>query len=122
MVCINLRLTGSDSHSMPKANKRESVWPFFSGVVIADLNILLIGLEGWDALIGEARILIYVTGSLLLLCGLFLIWKDAIEVAAARHELIVEYEGTYLGRFQLNDYLLQAYERNGEEAYWAFFP
>ena len=107
---------------MQKANKRESVWPFFSGVVIADLSILLIGLEGWDALIGEARILIYVTGSLLLLCGLFLIWKDGIEVAAARHEWIVEYEGTYLGRFQLNDYLLQAYERNGEEAYWAFFP
>jgi hypothetical protein len=94
----------------------------FSGVVIADLSILLIGLEGWDALIIEARILIYVTGSLLLLCGLFLIWKDAIEVAAAQHEWIVEYEGTYLGRFQLNDYLLQAYERNGEEAYWAFFP
>ena len=39
---------------MPKANKRESVWPFFSGVVIADLSILLIGLGGWDALIIEA--------------------------------------------------------------------
>ena len=58
---------------MQEPNKRESVWNLFSGVVIADLSILLIGLGGWDVLKNETRILIYVSGSILLLCGLFLI-------------------------------------------------
>ena len=59
---------------MQESNKRESVWDLFSGVVIADLSILLIGLGGWDVLKNDTRILIYVSGSILLLCGLFLIF------------------------------------------------
>jgi len=58
---------------MQESNKRESVWDLFSGVVLADLSILLIGLGGWDVLKNDTRILIYVSGSVLLLCGLFLI-------------------------------------------------
>jgi len=59
---------------MQESNKIESVWHLFSGVIIADLSILLIGLGGWDVLKNETRILIYVSGSILLLCGLFLIF------------------------------------------------
>ncbi len=59
---------------MQEPNKRESVWDLFSGVVIADLSILLIGLGGWDVLKNDTRILIYVSGSILLMCGLFLIF------------------------------------------------
>jgi hypothetical protein len=55
-------------------NKKESIWHLFPGVVIADLSILLIGLGGWDVLKNDTRILIYVSGSILLLCGLFLIF------------------------------------------------
>jgi hypothetical protein len=55
-------------------NKKGSIWHLFSGVVIADLSILLIGLGGWDVLKNDTRILIYVSGSILLLCGLFLIF------------------------------------------------
>src|SRR5271157_4693403 len=59
---------------MQESNKKESVWHLFSGVVIADLTILLIGLGGWDVLKNDTRILICVRGSILLLCGLFLIF------------------------------------------------
>jgi hypothetical protein len=88
---------------MQESNKRESVWHLFSGVVIADLSILLIGLGGWDVLKNNTRMLIYVSGSILLLCGLFLIWIDAIRLAAARHEPILKSEGAYLGSKQMEE-------------------
>lgn len=98
---------------MQKTNKRDSVWHLFAGVLAADLGMLLIGLGGWDVLKTETRILIYVGGSLLFLSGLFLIWIDATRMAALRHEPALEFTGTYLGKFQLNGYLFEAYEREG---------
>ena len=74
---------------MQESNKKEPVWHLFSGVVIADLSILLIGLGGWDVLKNDTRILIYVSASILLLCGLFLIWTDAIRLPAVRYEPIL---------------------------------
>ena len=64
---------GCRSTELSEHNRIPKVWHLFSGVVIADLSILLIGLGGWDVLKNDARILIYVSGSILLLCGLFLI-------------------------------------------------
>jgi len=80
---------------------------------MADLGMLLIGLGGWDALKNETRILIYFGGSLLFLCGLFLIWTDAIRLAAVRHQPALKSKGFYLGNFHLNGYLFGAYEREG---------
>ena len=96
---------------MQESNKKESVWHLFSGVVIADLSILLIGLGGWDVLKNDARILIYVSASILLLCGLFLIWIDAIRLAAVRHGPILKSAGAYLGSKKI-----------GEGANRAFLP
>ena len=61
----------------------------------------------------ETRILIYVGGSLLFLSGLFLIWIDANRLAAVRYVPALESRGMYLGKFQLNGYLFEAYERQG---------
>jgi len=77
---------------MQESNKREPVWHLFSGVVIADLSILLIGLGGWDVLKNETRTLIYVSGIILLLCGLFLIWIEAIKLTSVRHEPILKFD------------------------------
>jgi len=101
---------------MQETNKRDSVWHLFAGVLAADLGVLLIGLGGWDALKTEMRILIYLGGSLLFLSGLFLIWIDAVRLAALNHEPALESTGTYLGKFQLNGYLFEAYEREGNNA------
>jgi hypothetical protein len=98
---------------MQETNKRDSIWHLFAGVLAADLGMLLIGLGGWDALKIETRILIYVAGSLLFLSGLVLIWIDAIRLAALRHEPAPESAGMYLGKFRLNGYLFEAYEREG---------
>jgi hypothetical protein len=98
---------------MQETNKRDSTWHLFAGVLTADLGMLLIGLGGWDALKTETRILIYVGGSLLFLGGLYLVWVDAIRMAALRLEPALEFTGMYLGKFQLNGYLFEAYEREG---------
>ena len=99
---------------MQETNKRDSTWHLFAGVLAADFGMLLIGLGGWDALKTDTRILIYVGGSLLFLSGLFLIWMDAVRLAALRHEPALESAGVYLGKFQLNGYLFEAYEREGD--------
>ena len=99
---------------MQEINKRDSTWHLFAGVLAADLGMLLIGLGGWDALKTETRTLIYVGGSLLFLSGLYLVWIDAIRLAALRLEPGLEFTGMYLGKFQLNGYLFEAYEREGD--------
>ena len=98
---------------MRETNKRDSTWHLFAGVLAADLGMLLIGLGGWDTLKTETRTLIYVGGSLLFLSGLYLVWIDAIRLAALRPEPSLEFTGMYLGKFQLNGYLFEAYEREG---------
>jgi hypothetical protein len=90
-----------------KTNGRESAWPFVVGVSLASLGILLIGLGGGDA---QMRTFLYVSGGLLLLCGMFLIWFDLCKLPTAWGEPTLKCEGTYLGSFRLNNYLLEAYE------------
>jgi hypothetical protein len=96
---------------MQKTNKRDSVWHLLAGVLMAELGMLLIALGGWDALKTETRILVYIGGSLLFLSGLFVIQIDAIRLPVVRHEPALKSIGTYLGNFQLNGYLFEAYER-----------
>ena len=81
---------------------------------MADLGMLVIALAGWDALRAETPIFIYVGGSVVFLSGLFLIWIDANRMALARCVPTLESGGMYLGKFQLNGYLFEAYEREGE--------
>jgi hypothetical protein len=99
---------------MQETNNRDSIWLLFAGVLAADLGMLLIGLGGWDALKTETRILIYVGGGLFFLSGMFLMWIDAIRLAALRQVPALESTGRYLGKFQLNGYLFEAYEREGD--------
>ena len=96
---------------MKEANKKDSVKYLFMGVVTADLGMLLIGLGGWNDLNLETRMLSYVGGGILFLSGLFFIWIDAVRMAVVRHGPVLTSEGTCLGKFELNGYLFEAYER-----------
>jgi hypothetical protein len=98
---------------MQDTKKRDSVWHLYAGVFIADLGMLVIAFGGWDALKAQTRILVYVGGSLLFLGGLLLMWIDANRFAAVRHAPALGASGMYLGEFQLNGYLFEAYERKG---------
>ena len=81
------------------------------GVVTADLGILLIGLGGWNVLNSETRMLNYAGGSILFLSGLVLIWIDARHSKVAWNGPTLTPEGIYLGKFELNGHLFEAYER-----------
>jgi hypothetical protein len=96
---------------MKEANRRDSVKYLFMGVVTADLGMLLIGLGGWSTLNLETRILSYVSGGILSFSGLVFIWIDAIRMTVARCGRVLTSEGNYLGEFELNGYLFDAYER-----------
>jgi hypothetical protein len=96
---------------MKEANTKDSARYLFMGVVTADLGILLIGLGGWNALNFETRMLNYVGGSILFLSGLVLICIDATRIKVAWNRPALTSEGTYLGKFELNGHLFEAYER-----------
>lgn len=96
---------------MRAVNRKDSAKYLFIGIVIADLGMLLIGLGGWSALNFEARMWNYVGGSVLFLSGLVFIWIDAICMTVARNRPVLTFEGNYLGKFELNGHLFEAYER-----------
>jgi hypothetical protein len=96
---------------MKKANSEDSVKYLFMGIVTADLGMLLIGLGGWTTLNLETRILSYVGGGVLFLSGLVFIWIDAIRMTVERRGRVLTSEGNYLGEFELNGHLFEAYER-----------
>lgn len=99
--------------AMPR--KRESPWQFVLGVIMADISVLLIGVGGWDALKFENRMLIYVSGLILLLGGLCLIVSDTVKLTESSFRPILTSSGMYLGRFCLNGFLFEAYERETNE-------
>jgi hypothetical protein len=82
---------------------------------MADLSVLLIGVGGWDALNSERGMLIYVSGSILLLVGVGLVVSDTMKVTESFSQPILTSRGMYFGRFSLNGFLLEAYEREASE-------
>jgi hypothetical protein len=91
--------------------RKDSPWQFVLGVIMADLSVLLIAVGGWDALNSECRMLIYVSGLILLLVGLGLV----LSLAELLPQPILTSRGMYLGRFSLNGFMLEAYERETTE-------
>ncbi|MBV8223814.1 MAG: hypothetical protein JO232_01340 [Verrucomicrobia bacterium] len=96
---------------MKEANRKDSARYLFLGLVMAELGMLLIGLGGWNALYFQTRMLNYAGGSILFLSGLVLIWIDARRMKVACNGSGLTSEGTYLGKFELNGHLFEAYER-----------
>ena len=94
-----------------KIPKNESPWRFVLGVLAADLGVALLGLGAWEALNNESRILVYLGGSICLSSGLSLLWLDTISLSAAGNQPVLSTNGVYLGKFKLNNYLFEAYER-----------
>ena len=94
-----------------KIPKNESPWRFVVGVLAADLGVALLGLGVWEALNNETRILVYLGGSICLSSGLSLIWLDTSSLSAAGNQPVLGTNGVYLGKFKLNNYLFEAYER-----------
>jgi hypothetical protein len=95
--------------------RKDSPWQFVLGVIMADLSVLLIAVGGWDVLNSERRMLIYVSGSILLLVGLGLVVSDTIKLAELFPQPVLTCRGMYLGRFSLNGFMLEAYERETSE-------
>jgi hypothetical protein len=94
-----------------KIPKRESPWQYVLGVLVAGLGVALVGLGAWEALNNETRILVYLGGCICLSSGLSLIWLDTIRLSAAGNQPLLTANGVYLGKFKLNNYLFEAYER-----------
>ncbi|HKM58435.1 MAG TPA: hypothetical protein VJX28_06790 [Chthoniobacterales bacterium] len=93
------------------AERGQSPWQFVVGVLAADLGVALLGLGAWDALNSDMRILVYLAGTVCLLSGLSLIWPDTINLSVVSKESPLTANGVYLGRFKLNNYSFEAYER-----------
>jgi hypothetical protein len=55
----------------------------------------------------------YGGGFLALVIGLFLIWDIRKETEISYRQRLKKVEGNFLGRFKLNRYLFEAYERKG---------
>jgi hypothetical protein len=91
---------------------KDSPRQFVLGLSIAEFGLLLIGLGAWDALNADMRVLMYVSGSMCLLSGICLIWLDAIKLGTANNKPPSTVNGLYLGRFKLNNYTFDAYERD----------
>jgi hypothetical protein len=93
-----------------KESKRKDAGPhLMMAIVIAELGTLLIALGGWDAFNFETRMLICVCGSITFLGGLLL-----NSMAVVRNEPALIPRGSYLGKFQLNGYLFEAYEQGAD--------
>ena len=89
----------------------QSTCQFVGGVLAANLGVALLGFGAWDAFKSDMRILIYLAGTVCLLSGLSLIWLDTINLSVVSKESPLTANGVYLGRFKLNNYSLEAYER-----------
>jgi hypothetical protein len=85
---------------------------FVTGVLAADRGVSLLALGASDALDSDTRILVYVAGPLCLLSGLSLIWLDTIRLSVVSDEPPSTACDVYLGRFELNNYSFEAYERS----------
>ena len=97
------------------AKRGQSPCQFVMGVLAADLGVSLLGLGAWDALKSDMRILIYLAGTVCLLSGLSLIWLDTIKLSVVSKESPLTANGVYLGRFKLNNYSFEAYERGAND-------
>ena len=97
------------------AKRGQSPCQFVVGVLAADLGVSLLGLGAWDALKSDMRILIYIAGTVFLLSGLSLICLDTIKLTVASKESPLTANGVYLGRFKLNNYSFEAYERAADD-------
>jgi hypothetical protein len=85
--------------------RKDSVF-LIVGVVMAELGILLIALGRCDFPDFKTRMLVYVCGSITCLIGL---------LAVAWNQLALKSSGSYLGKFRLNGYLFEAYEREAND-------
>ena len=81
------------------------------GTFLAVIGIVLIGVAGSEMLDDWIRTAMYVAGFVGCLGGCLLIWKD---LAAAAVLSLARPKGNFFGEFRLNGYLLEAYEREGE--------
>ena len=84
------------------------------GFILSIMGIVLIGVAGLTLLDSWVRTIIYMVGSIACLGGFFLLWRGLFEVAVFPGKSVLRSEGNFLGRFCLNGYYFEAYEREGE--------
>ncbi len=99
---------------MQKLLKTKVTFEQCIGWLFAGSGILMMCVAGSENPDLEINIDIYVASSVTCLCGFILVWKDVVQTAVIRRESWAGSGGKYLGKFRLNDYTLEAYEREGE--------
>jgi hypothetical protein len=99
---------------MREFRERDSAWPICADVLLIFVGIALIGFGGWEGLKIWLRGPICLTGFIICLGGSFLICKDLLSVPVSRPKSTLESQGVCLGRFHLNGYLFEAYEREAD--------
>lgn len=83
------------------------------GIVLAEAGVALVGCGEWDPLQVGRPLLFYAIGSLLFVAGMFLILKKPLSAKIVEEETMpISTKGKHkiLGRIDLNDTYLEAYE------------
>ena len=100
--------------------ERSATCEFLIGIALAEAGVALIGFGKWDPMETGARMPFYAAGFLSLAIGMFLIWKEPLSALMIADE--TSPDGTackpkvgILGKIDLNDYYLEAYEEEGDD-------
>jgi hypothetical protein len=99
---------------MEECREADTRCPLGIGAVFVIIGIALVGVAGLKSIAQEIAPAICLTGFMVCLGGLSLIWKDLLESSFFPHESNPRSEGMFLGRFRLNSYCFEAYEREME--------
>jgi hypothetical protein len=100
---------------MRKFQERDSELRMWAGVFLVYIGLALVGFGGWDGLKTWMPGLFYLAGFIIFLGGLFLVCKDLCSLPASRLESTLTVQGDRLGRFHLNGYQFEAYERETDK-------
>jgi hypothetical protein len=95
----------------PKFRARDSAWHPYAGILFAGFGMALICLGALDTLSLWIRALAYLAALVLCLGALFLICREPLRNGALEDKPAIEPKSTCLGRFYLNGYCFEAYER-----------
>ena len=86
-------------------------WRICVGTFLSVVGIVLIGIGGCEMLDDRVRPVMYIAGLIVSLSGAFLIWRDLVAYEAY---IPARAKGKFLGKFRMNGYFFEAYERDGE--------
>ena len=100
--------------------ERLSTWELLIGILVAEAGTALVGFGEWDPMQTGARMPFYAAGLLLLAVGMLLIWREPLRALMGGDETSPDRTASkpnvrLLGRIDLNDHHLEAYEEEDDQ-------